>query len=119
MCLTKLQNKLITRLLQWIFFSVVIGLVPIIFLYIRGILWSKPVEFQILLKHGELFLISTVILAGAIGDLIYTDPRKKIWHLITLASSILILLGTAFTPPLVNGKRVPIRMELPLKFRLE
>ncbi|MFH1380057.1 MAG: energy transducer TonB [bacterium] len=33
--------------------------------------------------------------------------------------AVTILLGAAFTPPLVNGKRVPIKMELPLKFRLE
>ncbi|MDY6933370.1 MAG: energy transducer TonB [Spirochaetota bacterium] len=30
-----------------------------------------------------------------------------------------ILLGAQFTPPIVNGKRVPIKMELPLRFRLE
>ena len=33
--------------------------------------------------------------------------------------AIKILLGARFTPPIVNGKRVPIKMELPLRFRLE
>jgi len=30
-----------------------------------------------------------------------------------------ILLGARFTPPIVNGKQVPIKMEMPLNFRLE
>jgi len=30
-----------------------------------------------------------------------------------------ILLGAQFTPPVVNGRQVPIKMEMPLKFRLE
>ncbi len=29
-----------------------------------------------------------------------------------------ILKGAQFTPPIVNGKRVPIKMEMPLRFRL-
>ncbi len=29
-----------------------------------------------------------------------------------------ILRGAQFSPPVVNGKRVPIKMEMPLKFRL-
>ncbi len=31
----------------------------------------------------------------------------------------LILMNAQFSPPVVNGKRVPIKMEMPLKFRLE
>ncbi|MCU0846177.1 MAG: energy transducer TonB [Spirochaetes bacterium] len=31
----------------------------------------------------------------------------------------IILLGAQFSPPVVNGRRVPIKMEMPLKFRLE
>jgi hypothetical protein len=30
-----------------------------------------------------------------------------------------ILLGAQFSPPIVNGKRSPIKMRLPLKFKLE
>lgn len=30
-----------------------------------------------------------------------------------------ILLGAQFTPPVVNGKKTPIKMELPLRFKLE
>ncbi len=31
----------------------------------------------------------------------------------------IILMSAQFSPPVVNGKRVPIKMEMPLKFRLE
>jgi len=30
-----------------------------------------------------------------------------------------ILFGVRFTPPIVEGKRVPVKMEMPLRFRLE
>jgi outer membrane biosynthesis protein TonB len=33
--------------------------------------------------------------------------------------AIRTLQGAQFTPPVVNGSRVPIKMEMPLKFRLE
>ncbi len=34
-------------------------------------------------------------------------------------AAVQILLGAQFTPPIVQGKKVPIKMELPLKFRLD
>ena len=33
--------------------------------------------------------------------------------------TVLILQGAQFTPPIVNGKKVPVRYEMPLRFRLE
>jgi hypothetical protein len=35
------------------------------------------------------------------------------------SASVKILLGAQFSPPIVNGKRVPIKMELPLNFRMD
>jgi len=47
-----------------------------------------------------------------------SDMHAKISALFA-RDSIKILLGAQFTPPIVNGKKVPIKMEMPLKFRLE
>jgi hypothetical protein len=33
--------------------------------------------------------------------------------------AIRILRGAQFTPPVINGKRVPVKMEMPLRFRLD
>ena len=33
--------------------------------------------------------------------------------------AVKILLGAQFTPPIINGKKVPIKMEIPLRFRLD
>ena len=35
------------------------------------------------------------------------------------SAALQILLGAQFSPPVVNGKRVPIKMELPLNFRMD
>ncbi len=33
--------------------------------------------------------------------------------------AVKILMGARFSPPVVEGKRIPIKMEIPLKFKLE
>jgi hypothetical protein len=46
----------------------------------------------------------------------------KIYGAISAAFSrdaVRILLGARFTPPVVEGKRVPIKMEIPLRFKLD
>lgn len=58
------------------------------------------------------------ILAVRISKALPSDLKKKISG--DFASAALqILLGAQFSPPIVNGKRVPIRMELPLNFRMD
>lgn len=47
---------------------------------------------------------------GDIGNLLNREFTRD---------AVKILLGARFTPPVVNGQKVPIRMEMPLKFRLE
>ncbi len=47
-----------------------------------------------------------------------TELHMKISTLFA-QDALKILIGAQFSPPIVNGKRVPIKMEMPLKFRLE
>jgi len=45
----------------------------------------------------------------------------ELYSMLSIAFSkdaVKILLGAQFTPPIVEGKRVPIKMELPLRFKL-
>ena len=52
----------------------------------------------------------------------YATPKLEIEKLLTNdfgKDALNILTGAQFTPALINGKRSPIKMELPLKFKLE
>lgn len=58
------------------------------------------------------------ILGIRISKALPADLNKKISG--DFASAAMqILLGAQFSPPIVNGKRVPIKMELPLNFRMD
>ncbi len=58
------------------------------------------------------------VLAVRISKALPAELNKKLSNEFSSAS-IQILLGAQFSPPIVNGKRVPIKMELPLNFRMD
>jgi TonB family protein len=58
------------------------------------------------------------VLAVRISKALPAELNKKISNDFSSAA-VQILLGAQFSPPIVNGKRVPIKMELPLNFRMD
>jgi len=58
------------------------------------------------------------ILAVRISKALPAELNKKFSGEFSSAA-VQILLGAQFSPPIVNGKRVPIKMELPLNFRMD
>ncbi len=58
------------------------------------------------------------ILAVRISKALPADLNKKFSNEFSSAA-VQILLGAQFSPPIINGKRVPIKMELPLNFRMD
>lgn len=57
-----------------------------------------------------------------VGTRISKDLPPEQYSAMTLAfaqAATQILMGAQFTPPVVNGKKVPVKMELPLKFNLD
>lgn len=58
------------------------------------------------------------VLAVRISKALPADLNRKISGDF-ISAAIQILLGAQFSPPIVNGRRVPIKMELPLNFRMD
>jgi len=58
------------------------------------------------------------ILAVRISKALPAELNKKFSNEFSSAA-VQILLGAQFSPPIINGKRVPIKMELPLNFRMD
>lgn len=58
------------------------------------------------------------VLAVRISKALPAELNKKLSGEFSSAS-VQILLGAQFSPAIINGKRVPIKMELPLNFRMD
>ncbi len=76
-------------------------------------------------------VLNTVLLISAEGKVLSVNVvavrlskslPPDIYGAISAAFSrdaVKILMGAQFSPPVVEGKRIPIKMEIPLKFKLE
>ncbi|MCP4133919.1 MAG: hypothetical protein GY754_23315 [bacterium] len=45
------------------------------------------------------------------------EMRNRLWAAFS-AEAVKILLGAKFTPPVIQGKKIPVRMDFPLNFKL-
>ena len=84
------------KLLHWLFFGVVMALVPFIAAIFSDVDRDKAFSFPSLFGHGDLLIIATIISAGGIGDLFGTavDKRHRTPKLIVLGCSIVSVAVT-------------------------
>ena len=67
---------------RWLFFSVIIALLPILAGVVILLLFQQPITFLNTISHGELLLVSTAILAEAIGELLVNDTVNRIFKVL-------------------------------------
>ena len=72
------------RVSVWLFFGVVLTLLPLILDWLRRLDSDRPHGLVAICANGELLLISAVIAGGAIGELVLTNIDRrwlsfKIW----------------------------------------
>ncbi|MGH3784886.1 MAG: hypothetical protein ACRDRO_30815 [Pseudonocardiaceae bacterium] len=60
---------MVIRLAVWLLFGVVIGLLPLIARIIQDAMSKDRFSFTEVFRSGELFIVSAVIAAGAMGEL--------------------------------------------------
>lgn len=91
------RPTIFTRLLLWLIFGVLIGVLPLLADGIKDTFGADGFSFDSLLSQGELFIISSVIAAGAIGELFVAKlPDRERNYLITAGGFCLLLcLGNA------------------------
>jgi hypothetical protein len=83
------------KLLRWIIFSVVLALIPIFFNAISLQTRGKTATIAELLQHGELYLIGAALCAAAIGELLGSGPRLRLWKIICGGAATVVLMFTA------------------------
>lgn len=86
------------KTLKWLFFSVIISVIPLIGIISLIALTNKiQINIHIFLAKGELILISIVFSAAAIGDFVFSEKEKEIWHnVIGFFCTIILLLSASW-----------------------
>ena len=79
------------KLVRWIIFGVIIGLLPILFDVIRNLTRGQQLRFNQISSRGELLLVSAVISASAIGELIASGNSLIVAKLVSGGSCVVML----------------------------
>lgn len=84
------------KLLQWIVFSVAVGLMPIIFTLIHSATIGANASLDIILGRGELIMVSCLLSATALGELVSGGKSYFRWRLFSGGGCLCILLIASF-----------------------
>jgi hypothetical protein len=80
------RRKLATkRILVWLLFGAFFGLMPIFAVTLKEIFSPSGFNMDELLKNGDLFIVSAVLSAGAIGELLAAASRGMSFYLAVIA----------------------------------
>lgn len=74
------------RLIVWLLFGAVFGLMPLFAVALKEVFSSGGFHITNVLKNGDLFIVSAVLAAGAIGELLAATTRG-------LSSFIAVIAG--------------------------
>lgn len=85
-----MQGIILEKLLRWIFFSVFISFLPIVFGLSSIYLSGKTFDFYQCTKNGEFFLIAVGLSAGVLGELFGSTKEKR--HIKIIISGLICLL---------------------------
>ena len=86
------------KVLIWIFFTVAIALIPLIFDRISG---STP-TWKDFLGNGQLLLIGVALSAGSIGELLSLEIDYSSKEMIVLGSTFITVVSSSFMYPLCS-----------------
>jgi len=79
------------KIVEWFIFSVLLGLLPIVFSLLRLLTRGDAPSILDLFSHGELLLPAAALSGAAVGNLFSENIRRSIGTLICGGGSVLIL----------------------------
>lgn len=95
------------KLLVWLLFGVALGLLPLIASAIKGSMSARGFEFGEVVGDGELFIVSAVIAAAAMGELFSNGFRENLRWLTVLAGFWTLLAFAANTMAYMSVPSAP------------
>ena len=75
------MSKRVENVGRWLLFSVIIALLPILFGILGLKIFNQPITVQNTIASGQLLLVSTAVLAEAIGELLVNDKVNRIFKI--------------------------------------
>jgi hypothetical protein len=91
----ELGSARMRNLLKWFIFSVLLAIIPLGSTYIHLLTNNKAPDVSDLLAHGELALISFVLAAEGVGDLIASGKEKRNRKILCGGGCILAAIGAS------------------------
>jgi hypothetical protein len=84
---------------RWAFFTVLLSVLPVLFTGITFVVLGHSLSDWSLLGHGDLLVVTTVVAATAIGDLLVllrpVGALRRLSTQMQLASAILVIAPSA------------------------
>ena len=87
---------MLVALIQWLIFSVVIALLPLLFNLLRDIVRSHGISLVRLFSHGELLIVSAAISASSLGHLFCATKPSSIPNMVAGGACVVVLLIASF-----------------------
>lgn len=73
------------RVLVWLLFGAIFGLMPLFAVTLKEVFSPTGFKIDELLKNGDLFIVSAVLAAGAIGELLAAASRGMSFYLAVIS----------------------------------
>lgn len=96
------------RVTKWIFFSVVIAIIPLIAVYLLLVIKGQQPGYRDIFGKGELFLIVIALCGAAIGDLVTAQKAKLSTKLISGGLTLVVLLLASLLYAYISSETGPI-----------
>jgi hypothetical protein len=83
------------KILRWLFFGVVVSLLPLGFAYFDLVMKDKPATWVAVLGNGELLVIIWALAAGAIGELFGSKDGQNALKIVSGGLTLIVLISAA------------------------
>jgi hypothetical protein len=102
------RRKIATkRILVWLLFGAFFGLMPIFAVTLKEVFSPQGFSIDELLKSGELFIVSAVLSAGAIGELLAAASRGMSFYLAVISGFFCLAAFAGDTIAYVVAENAP------------
>jgi hypothetical protein len=90
------MSEVINKFLRWLFFGVLVSLVPILCSYLNLLMKHKGAAFEAIIGDGGLLFISAIC-AGARGEVIGSGTNAAVYKIISAGCVVITLLISALS----------------------
>lgn len=100
-----MRRNTAAQIAQWLIFSVAFSLTPFLFLGALTIYDGRPLTLAVLVRNGDLFVVSVVLAAEEIGAQVLSSGLRSVWKLIAVGGLLTVTLFSSVFDALIRSGR--------------